>query len=106
LGGRAVGAAVGATVAGAVVGATVAAEATVGASVMTWVGAAVTAGAQAERVIEKMTVSASKRNVRRLFIYFSFYIKIFFGAVSPIDKMMITRNICLGKRFVLKNKSL
>jgi hypothetical protein len=78
----AVGATVGAAVAGAVVGATAGASvgaetATVGAG-GTWVGVA--ALPQADSVSEKTAISVNRKNVRRLFIFFSF-IEIWDGKV-------------------------
>jgi hypothetical protein len=72
-GGTAVGAGVGATVGAAVVGAgtSVGAEmAAVGATGATSVGVA--AGLQADSANEKTAINVSKKNVRRLFIFFSF----------------------------------
>src|ERR1700690_4418028 len=101
-----VGTAVGAVVAvaGTAVGAdvSVAAGTCVGAGIA--VGAGVAAEPQAESVIAKTSISASKENVRRLFIYFLLVYEIGMELMmyAIAYKVMITRNMSFSKRRSLK----
>jgi hypothetical protein len=75
----------------------VAAGACVGAGIA--VGAGVAAGPQAESAIEKTTISASKENVRRLFIYFLLVKNLERLTEYAIAyKVMITRKTPFGKQ--------